>query len=118
MISIKSLKAGQSVGYGVSWCCPEDMKVGIVAAGYGDGFPRNAKSGTPILVRGQRATIVGNTSMDMITVDLRNIKNPQVGDTVELWGTNLPIEEIADHAGTVAYELLTGVHRRLNFIKK
>lgn len=117
LISIKSLKAGQSVGYGASWCCPEDMEVGIVAAGYGDGFPRNAKSGTPILVKGQRAAIIGNTSMDMITVDLRNIPNPHVGDQVELWGVNLPIEEIAEHAGTVAYELLTGVHKRLRFIE-
>jgi len=116
LISVRQVRAGESVGYGASWSCPEDMPIGVVAAGYGDGFPRHAQSGTPILVGGTRCAIIGFASMDMLTVDLRAAPRARVGTPVELWGANLPIEEVAAHSGTVPYELLCGVHRqRLKF---
>ena len=118
LISVKYLKHNDPVGYGASWRCPEDMPVGIVAAGYADGFPRHARPGTPIIVNGHRTGIIGNTSMDMLAVDLRNVENANIGDPVELWGPHLPIEEVAMHAGTIAYELLCGVHKRLDFTEK
>jgi alanine racemase len=116
LISVKRVAAGESVGYGAAWCCPEDMTIGVVAAGYGDGFPRHAKTGTPVLVRGRRTQLVGVASMDMLTVDLRGIPDAAVGDEVELWGGALPIEEVARHAGTIPYELLCGVQKRLTFV--
>jgi alanine racemase len=118
LISVKNIKKGESVGYGASWRCPSDTTIGIVAAGYGDGFPRHAKSGTPTLVNGKRASIIGNASMDMLTVDLSAQTNAKVGDPVELWGTNLAIEEVANYASTIPYELLCGVHKRLAFVEK
>lgn len=116
LISIKHLKRNDPVGYGASWYCPQDMPVGIVASGYADGYPRHARSGTPIVVNGQRTGIIGNTSMDMLAVDLRSVANARVGDPVELWGPQLPVEEIALHAGTIPYELLCGVHKRLGYL--
>lgn len=118
IIAIQHLKAGEPVGYGATWSCPEDMPVGIVAAGYGDGFPRHARSGTPVLVNDVRCALIGRASMDMLTIDLRNQPNACIGDRVVLWGENLPIEEIAQHAGTIPYELLCGVHKRLSFIER
>lgn len=116
LISVRSVRAGESVGYGAAWTCPEDMPIGVVAAGYGDGFPRHARSGTPILVNGKRCAIIGYASMDMLTVDLRNAPEATVGTGVQLWGPGLPVEEIAAHSDTVPYELLCGVHRqRLRF---
>jgi len=115
LIATKALQRGDTVGYGAGWVCPEDMTVGIVAAGYGDGFPRHSSSGCPILVRGIRTTIIGHASMDMLSVDLRAIPAAKVGDPVELWGSRLLIEEVAAHAGTIPYELMCGVHKRLRF---
>jgi alanine racemase len=116
LISIKTIQKGESVGYGADWYCPETMQVGIVAAGYGDGFPRHANSGTPILINGVLCQVIGNPSMDMITVDLRKLDTVNVGDTVELWGVGLPVERIANHAGTIPYELVCGVHKRLQVV--
>ncbi len=118
LISIQYLNKDEPVGYGATWRCPEDMPVGIVATGYGDGFPRHAESGTPILVNGVRCALVGRASMDMLTVDLRNQPDARIGDRVVLWGDSLPIEEIAKHANTIPYELLCGVHKRLEFIER
>jgi alanine racemase len=115
IISIQHLSKGDSVGYGATWQCPEDMPVGVVAAGYGDGFPRHAKSGTPVLVNDVRCSLIGRASMDMLTVDLRNHVDAKIGDRVVLWGKSLPIEEIAQYADTIPYELLCGVHKRLEF---
>jgi len=86
LITVKQLKAGESVGYGATWRCPEDMPVGVVAAGYGDGYPRHAKSGTPVIVNGERVDLIGRASMDMLTVDLRNQPQAKAGDPVILWG--------------------------------
>ncbi len=115
LISVKRLAAGESVGYGASWVCPESMTVGTVAAGYGDGYPRHARSGTPILVDGCRVSLIGRASMDMLTVDLRGKDDARVGDTVTLWGKGLSVEEIARHADTIPYELLCSVRKRLRF---
>ncbi len=115
LIAIKEVEAGGSVGYGATWRCPERMRVGIVAVGYGDGYPRNARNGTPVLVNTKRAAVIGKVSMDMLTVDLRNVPEAQVGDPVVLWGVGLPVEEIAAGAGTVAYELICSVGKRVHF---
>ncbi|MFT5425402.1 MAG: alanine racemase [Gammaproteobacteria bacterium] len=115
LITVKKLKAGEPVGYGATWRCPEDMSVGVVAAGYGDGYPRHAPSGTPVLVNGKRVELIGRASMDMLTVDLRTQENAKTGDPVILWGEGLPVEEVANHAQTIPYEVLCGVHKRLKF---
>jgi alanine racemase len=118
IISVRYLSKGDPVGYGATWHCPEDMPVGVIAAGYGDGFPRHAKSGTPILVNDVRCSLIGRASMDMLTVDLRNQPDAKIGDRVVLWGESLAIEEIAQHADTIPYELLCGVHKRLEFVER
>ena len=118
IISIQNLSKNEPVGYGATWRCPENMPVGIIAAGYGDGFPRHAKSGTPILVDNVRCPLIGRASMDMLTIDLRNQPKTKIGDRVVLWGDSLPIEEVALHADTIPYELLCGVHKRLQFIER
>ncbi len=115
LIAIQHLRQGQRVGYGGTWRCPSDMRIGIAAIGYGDGYPRHAESGTPVLVGGQRSQIIGRVAMDMITIDLRDMPDATIGDTVTLWGEGLPVEEVAQHAKTIAYELLCGVTRRVNF---
>ena len=115
LIAINHIKAGESVGYGATWTCPEDMPVGVVAIGYGDGYPRHAGSGTPVLVNGNETQLVGRVSMDMLSVDLRGIVDRvEVGDDVTLWGEGLPIERVAERAGTIAYELLCGVTGRVH----
>mgnify|MGYP000347199017 CR=1 FL=1 len=109
-------RQGDAIGYGGTWVCPETMPVGVAAIGYGDGYPRHAPSGTPVLVNGTRTQIIGRVSMDMICVDLRGIPDPvDIGDTVTLWGDGLPAEEVADWAGTIAYELFCTVTRRVRF---
>jgi alanine racemase len=113
LIAINQLEAGAPVGYGRTWHCPASMPVGVVALGYGDGYPRHAASGTPVLVGGRRVPLVGRVSMDKITVDLRGAPEAAVGDEVVLWGRGLPVEEVAAAAGTIGYELLTGIHGRV-----
>ncbi len=113
VIEVRSCRAGDSVGYGATFRCPEAMPVGVVAAGYGDGYPRHAPNGTPVLVDGQRVPLAGRVSMDMLTVDLRTRPHTRVGDAVELWGPGLPVAEVASAAGTIAYELLCGVAPRV-----
>ena len=118
LIAVNRYKKGDAVGYGGSYRCEEDMSIGVVAIGYGDGYPRHAPSGTRVLVNGKEAQIVGRVSMDMITVDLRSCPDAKVGDEVILWGEGLPVEDIADRAGTIGYELLCGVTQRVDFIYK
>ncbi len=115
LIGIKEMTKGSPVGYGARYTCPEDMRVGIVAFGYGDGYPRSAQDGTPILVNNTRCKLVGRVSMDMIAVDLRSCPNAKVGDPVILWGNDLPIEEVAAFTDNVSYDLLTGVQNRVKF---
>lgn len=116
LIAIKHLKKGDYVGYGCTWRCPEDMPTGVIAIGYGDGYPRHAQNGTPVLLNGKICPLVGRVSMDMITVDLRPQPNAQIGDKVTLWGNGLPIEKVAACANTIGYELLCDVTKRVKFV--
>ena len=108
IIAIHDLKQGDSIGYGASWQCPNDMTVAVIACGYADGYPRHAKSGTPVWVDGQEVMLIGRVSMDMIVVDINHleINRLQVGDMAELWGQNLSVDVIAQYAETISYELL------------
>jgi len=114
IIAINNFKKGDSIGYGQSYTCDADMPVAVIAVGYGDGYPRHAVSGTPVLINGQQVPLIGRVSMDMITVDVRGTK-AKVGDEVTLWGEGLPVELIAEKAGTISYELFCGVTQRVNF---
>ena len=113
LIAVRALQAGDRLGYGGSWQCPEAMSVGLVACGYGDGYPRHALSGTPVLVAGTRVPLVGRVSMDTLCVDLRTAPHARVGDPVVLWGQDPGIDEVARAAGTIAYEPLTQITARV-----
>ncbi|HEX7769956.1 MAG TPA: alanine racemase, partial [Dokdonella sp.] len=118
LVAINRVARGERVGYAGTWEAPEDMPVGVAAIGYGDGYPRHAGAGTPVLVDGKRATIIGRVSMDLVTIDLRGHPDAQVGAPVVLWGPGLPVEEIAQHAGTIGYELTCGITRRVRFVEE
>ncbi len=113
LIAVNRLRRGDAVGYGGGWVCPEEMNIGVVAAGYGDGYPRHVPNGTPVLVNGVRVPLVGRVSMDMLTVDLRSLPDARPGDPVVLWGEGLPVEEVAECAGTIPYDLLCRVMPRV-----
>ncbi len=113
LIAVREHKAGESVGYGAYWTSSRDTRLGVVAIGYGDGYPRNAPEGTPVLINGRRVPIVGRVSMDMLTVDLGPDANDKVGDAAMLWGPDLPVEEVAEQIGTIAYELVTKLTPRV-----
>jgi len=113
LIAINRLRRGEPIGYGGTWTCPEEMDVGVAAVGYGDGYPRHAPSGTPVLLDGRAAALIGRVSMDMITLDLRQHPEARIGDPVVLWGEGLPVEHIARAAGTISYALLCGVTARV-----
>ncbi|MGH8320919.1 MAG: alanine racemase [Gammaproteobacteria bacterium] len=115
LIAVKQVRTGEAVGYGGAWIAPYDTRIGIAAIGYGDGYPRHAPNGTPVLVNGVRVPLVGHVAMDMIAVNLNDLPNAAVGDPVVLWGPELPVEEIAHAAGTIPYELLCGVTQRVKF---
>lgn len=108
IIAINPRRQDDPVGYGSEWRCPEDMPVGVVAIGYGDGYPRHARQGTPVWINGRRSQLLGRVSMDMITVDLRGI-DARCGDEVVLWGGPLSVDEVAACAGTIGYQLLCNV---------
>jgi len=116
LIAINRVKKGESIGYGSEYSCPKDMNVGVAAIGYGDGYPRSLKSGSPVLVNDRLASLIGRVSMDMITIDLSDQPQAQVGDTVTLWGRGLPLEKVAACAGVIPYELLCGVAARVNTV--
>lgn len=113
LIATRTVEAGQAIGYGGTWKCETDTRVGVVACGYGDGYPRHAPSGTPVRVRGRTSRILGRVSMDLISIDLSQCSDAGVGDWVELWGANVSASTVAAHAGTIAYELVTGVAARV-----
>lgn len=112
LIDAKPLKQGARVGYRGTYVAAADTTIGIISAGYGDGYTRQFKSGTPVLVNGRRVPLIGNVSMDMIAVDLGVGASDKVGDIVTLWGPELPVEEIAPWAGAIPYELVCGVMHR------
>jgi len=113
LIAVKQVRKGESVGYGCTWQCPHDTKVAIVAIGYGDGYPRHARHGTPVSIHGQRCELLGRVSMDMIAVDVSQLDNVDIGDRALLWGDGLPIEEIARCADTIPYELMCSITQRV-----
>lgn len=113
IIAMHTVKVGESVGYGDTWQAQRETQLATVAIGYADGYPRNAKSGTPVFINGAIAPLVGRVSMDMITVDITDLKDITIGDTVELWGKNLSIDIVAQNSDTIPYELLTRVSRRV-----
>lgn len=113
VIALQTLKPGEAVGYGLTYMADEAVRVGIVACGYADGYPRHAPTGTPILVNGKRARTLGRVSMDMLAVDLTNIPEAGIGSPVMLWGEGMPVEEVARAAGTISYELLCALAPRV-----
>lgn len=113
LLAVRTLAAGESTGYGGDWVAPAPTAVGIAAMGYGDGYPRHAPTGTPVLVRGRRTRILGRVSMDLVAVDLQPVAGAAAGDEVVFWGEGLPAWEVARHAGTIAYELFTGINPRV-----
>jgi alanine racemase len=113
IIAIQNLVSGDTVGYGGGFRADHSMRVGVIACGYADGYPRLAPTGTPVLVEGERVTTVGRVSMDMLCVDLGKAPRARIGSSVELWGASLPVDEVARSAGTVGYELLCAVAPRV-----
>jgi alanine racemase len=113
IIATQQLRAGDEVGYGALFRAEHAMRIGIVACGYADGYPRSAQNGTPVLVDGQRTVTLGRVSMDMLYVDLSNLPQADVGSRVVLWGEGMPIEEVARAAGTVSYELMCALTPRV-----
>ena len=113
IIAIQQLKPGDSVGYGGQFLADRNMRLGVVACGYADGYPRHAYNGVPVVIEGVRAPLAGRVSMDMLCVDLTPVPHAHVGSPVVLWGEGLPVEEVAAAAGTVSYELLCALARRV-----
>ena len=113
IIAIQQLKPGHTVGYGSLFSADRAMRIGVVACGYADGYPRHAYNGVPVLVEGVRVPMAGRVSMDMLCVDLTHVPHARVGSPAVLWGTGLPVEEVAAAAGTVSYELMCALARRV-----
>ena len=113
VLSVQPLAAGESVGYGSRWTAARPTRIGVLACGYADGYPRVAPDGTPVWVGGRRVPVVGRVSMDMITVDLTDAPGADAGDEAELWGMHIPVDEVAERSGTVGYELLCAVAPRV-----
>jgi alanine racemase len=114
VIATKTLAVGERVGYGGDWTAARPTQLAIAAVGYGDGYPRGLPSGAPVLINGERAGLAGRVSMDMIGIDITDLKSPvRLGDPVVLWGAGLPVEEIALWAQTIPYELLCGISQRV-----
>jgi alanine racemase len=113
LIAVKTVVAGSRVGYGGVWTAKSPTRIGVAAIGYGDGYSRHLGNGTPVRIGEATGRIVGRISMDMITIDLHDAPHARVGDEVLLWGEGLPVETLARLAGTIPYELLCGVTRRV-----
>ena len=114
LIAIHDLAAGEAIGYGGRYVCSWPTRIGVVAIGYADGYPRHAPDGTPVSVNGRRTRLIGRVSMDMLTVDLSDQPQAQIGDPVQLWGDQVSANEVAKHCGTISYELFTRVTRRVH----
>lgn len=115
LIAIHDLQKGDTVGYGSAFVCPSAMRVGIIAIGYGDGYSRSTKEQAPILINGVICPLIGRVAMDMITVDLRQNPNVKIGDTVIMWGKDLPIEKVATFSNTIPYELTSRLTSRVHY---
>jgi alanine racemase len=117
LIAVREITAGEAVGYGSTYVAGKRMRIGVVACGYADGYPRHAPSGTPVLVGGRLAATVGRVSMDMLCVDVNEIEDARVGTRAVLWGEGNPVEKVAEAAGTVGYELLCALAPRVRAIE-
>lgn len=113
LIAVRDLDAGEPVGYGGRFVCERPTRVGVAAIGYADGYPRHARDGTPIAVGGRLTRLIGRVSMDMITLDLTGFDEARPGDPVELWGRTVPAGAVAEASDTIAYQLFTGIGRRV-----
>lgn len=113
VIALRTVTKGEAVGYGGRWQAPQTSVIATLALGYADGYPRSILPDTPVLVHGQRVPIVGNVSMDMITIDVTTIANVKIGDEVILWGKHLPVDEVARQAATIGYELIARMPLRV-----
>lgn len=113
LVAVKTIERGSAVGYGATWTAPARMRLGLAAIGYADGYPRHAPSGTPVLVNGRRAALAGRVSMDLVAIDLRSCPDARVGDRATLWGDGLAVEEVAEAAGTIPYELVARLGSRV-----
>lgn len=116
IIAIQTVRKGEGLGYGHRFVAPRDTRVGIVACGYADGYPRHADTGTPVAVAGQRTRTLGRVSMDMLFVDLSELPAAHIGSPVTLWGDGVPVDMVAEAAGTIAYELLTALAPRVRIL--
>lgn len=116
IIGVQDIKPGEGVGYGLNFMADTAMRIGIVACGYADGYPRHAPTGTPVLVNGRKTRTLGRVSMDMIAVDLNGLPDAGIGSPVVLWGEGLPVDEVARAAGTIGYELLCALAPRVPVI--
>ncbi len=115
LIAVNKVAAGSPIGYSGRWICKRDSIVGVVGIGYGDGYSRQAQNGTPVLIDGKRYPLIGTVSMDMLTIDLSDRPESKPGDIVTLWGGGLPVEEVAVHMRTIAYELTTDLTNRVTY---
>jgi alanine racemase len=113
VIGLREIPPGDAVGYGATWRAERPSRIATVTTGYADGYPRTAGNGTPVLINGRRAPLVGRVSMDMLTVDVTDLPPVGVGDPAILWGEGLPVGEVAQHAGTIGYELLARMPARV-----
>ncbi|MEQ4690799.1 alanine racemase [Providencia manganoxydans] len=113
IIGMHYIAAGESIGYGSKFTASQPMKIATVACGYADGYPRHAPTGTPVWLNGQRCALLGAVSMDMLTIDVSECQEVSIGDEVELWGKNLPIDDVAQAAGTIGYELMCALAKRV-----
>lgn len=116
IIAVQHIQAGESIGYGSLYTADRSMRIGIVACGYADGYPRHAPTGTPVAVNGVLTRILGRISMDMLAVDLSQIADADIGSPVELWGRQVSVDDVAQASGTIGYELLCAVTARVPFI--
>lgn len=111
VICVRELPAGEPVGYGAKFITPKPMRIGVVAMGYADGYPRQAPTGTPVLVDGVRSQLLGRVSMDMLCIDLTDVPQAGLGSTVELWGKNILASEVAAQADTIPYQIFCNLKR-------
>ena len=115
LTAVKSFPKNSTIGYGATYVCSKETKIGIIAIGYGDGYSRNLPNGTPVLVNNSKCSTIGRISMDMTAIDLTSVPNAKIGDPVILWGEGLPIEDVVQNTKIISNELLCGVQSRVKF---
>jgi alanine racemase len=113
LISIRDHQTGDSIGYNSWFICPKPMRIGIVSAGYADGYPAMTPNGCPVMINGGRARTLGRVSMDMLAIDLTEVPDAAIDMPVELWGDNISIDEVAAHTGIISYQLMSGITGRV-----